>query len=236
MSQSFFRWFLFATGILKEVEVEKKAPKGILDSTLSFFGVKDNAQKIIVKKVMLNTSSPAFYILLFIFTIFVIFLVIKIRQFRSRGSKVASNTAPAVKSDKRKSWLFNRAPAVTENQNDTKSESKVVQPSKADIISKYSLFNLIYLTYKSDRFNQTKGTPATRQKLTLDELLRRDSGSDSSSSKPLSPSVKGTYYTIIESNLNCASQISIDEIFVFFFCPYFELNRPSRIFNTTISY
>jgi hypothetical protein len=175
MSQSFFRWFLFATGILKEVEVEKKAPKGILDSTLSFFGVKDNAQKIIVKKVMLNTSSPAFYILLFIFTIFVIFLVIKIRQFRSRGSKVASNTAPAVKSDKRKSWLFNRAPAVTENQNDTKSESKVVQPSKADIIN---------------RFNQTKGTPATRQKLTLDELLRRDSGSDSSSSRPLNPSVK----------------------------------------------
>lgn len=136
MSQSFFRWFLFATGILIEVEVEKKAPKGLLDSTLSLFGVKDNTQKIIVQKVMLNTSSPAFYILLFIFTIFGIFLVIKIRQFRSRGSKVAPSTPTVAKSDKRKSWLFNRAPAVTENQNDTKSESTVVQPSKTEIISK----------------------------------------------------------------------------------------------------
>lgn len=138
MSQSFFRWFLFATGILIEVEVEKKAPKGLLDSTLSLFGVKDNAQKIIVQKVMLNTSSPALYILLFIFTIFVIYLVIKIRQFRSRHSKADPNPAPVVKNDKRKSWLFNRAPAVTENQNDTKSESKVIQtqPSKAEVISK----------------------------------------------------------------------------------------------------
>lgn len=140
MSQSFFRWFLFATGILKEVEVEKKAPKGFLDSTLSFFGVKDNnPQKIIEHKVMLNTSSPALYILLFIFTIFVIYLVIKIRQFRSRGNKVDPKPATVVKNDKRKSWLFNRAPAVTENQNDTQSESKVVQtqPSKAEIISKF---------------------------------------------------------------------------------------------------
>lgn len=140
MSQSFFRWFLFATGILIEVEVEKKASKGFLDSTLSFFGGKDKTQKVIVKEVMLNRSSPALYILLFIFTIFVIYLVIKIRQFRSRHSKADPKPAPVVKNDKRRSWLFNRAPVVTENQNDTKSESKVVQtqPSKAEVISKYN--------------------------------------------------------------------------------------------------
>ncbi len=144
MSQSFFRWFLFATGILIEVEEEKKAPKNFLDSALSFFGVKDNTQKIVVHKVMINTSSPALYILLFIFTIFVIYLVIKIRQFRSRSSNSDSKPGPVIKNDKRKSWLFNRAPNVTENQNDTTSNSKAVQPTKADIISTLVVLNIIY--------------------------------------------------------------------------------------------
>lgn len=115
-----------------EVEEEKKAPKSFLDSTLSLFGVKDNTQKIVVRKIILNTSSPALYIILLIFSVFVIYFVIKIRQFRSRSSKTDSNTAPLIKNDKRKSWLFNTS--STENQNDT--GSKAVQPTKADIISK----------------------------------------------------------------------------------------------------
>lgn len=49
-----------------------------------------------------------------------------------------------------------------------------------------------------DRFNQQKATAAPRSKLTLDELLRRDSGSDSSSSRPLSPRDKGTYRISIQ--------------------------------------